>query len=122
MSVSNILSVIAPQYNSTAGRDTFIQMAENLTNRCWYGVNADLAVALRSAHMMALNTASLRLNGEAGAISSKKEGDLSIAFQNVSSGFNDSDLSQTHYGRQLIGLVKTGGMFLGVTGGNDCGC
>ncbi|MCK4818387.1 DUF4054 domain-containing protein, partial [bacterium] len=64
MSASAVLSVIAPQFDSTPNRDTYLQLAENQTSRCWYGSNADQAVALRAAHMMALNTSALRTNGE----------------------------------------------------------
>lgn len=121
MSASAVLSVIAPQFDSVSARNEYIAMAENQTNRCWFGANADRAVALRAAHMLALDTSLLRANGETGAISSKKEGDLSIGFV-AGAGQGVNDLDQTHYGKQLQGLTAGGGMFLGVTGGNDRGC
>lgn len=121
MSVSSILSRIAPQYDSTPDRNGFISDAESMTNRCWYGVNADRAVALMAAHMIALNTSLIRQNGETGAISSKKEGDLAIGFV-AGAGQGINDLDQTHYGKQLKHLRAGGGAFLGVTGGNLRGC
>lgn len=121
MSASTKLSVIAPQYDDISGRDEYLSDAENATNRCWYGVNADRAVALRAAHMIALDRSLARTNGETGAISSKKEGDLSINFvAGVGQGMDDLD--QTHYGKQLKALAQSGGAFLGVTGGRDRGC
>lgn len=121
MSVSTVLSVLAPQFDTTSDRDTYLQLSENLTSRCFYGVNADMAVALRAAHMMSLNTSVLRANGETGAISSKKEGDLSIGFV-AGAGQGINDLDQTHYGKQLKGLTKSSGTFIGVSGGNVRAC
>lgn len=121
MSVSSTLSVIAPQFDSEANRADYIALAVNRVNRCWYGENADLATALWAAHMMALNLNDNRQNGETGAISSKKEGDLSINFV-AGAGQGIYDLDQTHYGKQIKNLRSGGGFFLGVTGGNARGC
>ena len=117
MSASSVLSVIAPQFDSVSGRSEYLSMAEGQTNRCFYGTNADRAVALRAAHMMSLDKSLLRTNGETGAISSKKEGDLAIGF---ATGMNQDsgDLDQTHYGKQLKGLANGSGAFISVTGGN----
>lgn len=120
MSADSRLSVIAPQFDTVTNRSEYLVMAEEQTNRCWYGTNADTAVALMAAHMMALNTSNLRMNGETGAISSKKEGDLAIGFV-AGAGQGIGDLDQTHYGKQLQRLTKGGGFFVGVTGGNDRG-
>lgn len=121
MNTSAVLSVVAPQFNSTPQRDAYLRLSENQTSRCFFGVNADLAVALRAAHMISLNTSLLRANGETGAISSKKEGDLSIGFV-AGAGQGIYDLDQTHYGKQLKGLRKGTNSFIGVTGGNVRGC
>lgn len=121
MSASTILSVIASQFDSNPDRNEYLSMAENQTNRCWYGRNADRAVALRAAHMMALDTSPIRQNGETGAISSKKEGDLAIGFV-AGAGQGINDLDQTHYGKQLKALTAGGGFMLGITGGNVRGC
>lgn len=96
-------------------------MSEGQTSRCFYGANADRAVALRAAHMLSLDKSVLRTNGETGAISSKKEGDLSIGFV-AGAGQGINDLDQTHYGKQLKGLRKGSGSFIGVSGGNIRGC
>lgn len=122
MSASTVLSVIAPQYNDVDNRAEFLILAENQTSPCWYGKNTDQAVALLAAHMIALNSSSLRQNGETGAISSKKEGDLSIGFA-AGAGQGINDLDQTHYGKQLKRLRAGGNFFVGVTGGCDTyGC
>jgi hypothetical protein len=120
MSVQSVIEVIAPQFKDNENLDTYIQLAECQTNRCWYGCKADLAVALRVAHTMTLNIT--RPNGDAGAIASKKEGDLSISYGKNSNNGGDSNLDQTHYGVQLQDLMKQGNAFVGITGGTGlCG-
>ena len=118
MSVSTVLTAIAPQYDLETDRATFLSLAENQTSRCFYGNNADLAVALRAAHMMYLKN---RLTGEAGNVSSKKEGDLSQSFASVNSK-GDSNLNQSHFGKQLQGLQNSSNLHIHVTGGlGRCG-
>jgi hypothetical protein len=113
MSASSVLSAIAPQFDSQANRDTFLTLAENKTNRCLFGVNADEAVALRAAHMMTLATRTL---GEAGAVSSKKEGNSSINYV-AGAGHGISGLDQTYFGKQLKQLIAQSGPAVGITGG-----
>lgn len=121
MSISSTLSVIAPQFDSESSRSDYIMLASNKVNRCWYGRNADLATALWAAHMMTLCLNPNRQNGETGAISSKKEGDLSMNFV-AGAGQGIEDLDQTHYGKQIRELTKAGGFMVGITGGNVRGC
>lgn len=121
MSVSAVLSLVAPQYDSIANRNDYIELAEKKTNRCWYGVNGDEAVALHTAHMITLATSPLYQEGEAGAVSSKREGDLSISYA-VGSNEGMDSLNLTHFGKQLLRLRKTGGFFVGTTGGGFFGC
>lgn len=118
MSVLSILQTIAPDLASDPNVQDNIALAELQTNRCWYGAKADYAVALRTAHNMSLNTSPLRSNGEAGAVTTKKEGDLSISFGKTGNSKSNDPLDQTHYGIQLKKLRMSSGPFLGVTGGN----
>lgn len=116
-SASAILDLIAPQFSADANKSDFISLANDRTNICYYGTNANQAIALRAAHMMTLRD---RNDGnDAGARSSKKEGDLAVGF---SVGGGKGDLDQTHYGKQLKGLRKASGAAIGVTGGRDNGC
>jgi len=117
MSADAVLKVIAPQFNDVDNRDDFLAMAECETNRAWFGCSADRAVALYTAHLIALATDPNRQAGEAGAISSKKEGDLAIGFV-IGAGKGVNDLDQTVYGKQLKALRMKGGFIIGVTGGN----
>lgn len=118
MSASTMLAMIAPQFDSEAKRAEFLAAAELQTSRCFYGSNADLAVAYRAAHMIEMKN---RITGEAGNVTSKKEGDLSQSFSSVNSK-GDPNLNQTHFGKQLQGLQNSSNLHLGVTGGyGRCG-
>ncbi|MGD8707089.1 MAG: DUF4054 domain-containing protein [Nitrosopumilaceae archaeon] len=115
MSVSTILSTIAPQYDSLVSRSEFISLAETQVNRCWFRNKADLAVALMTAHMISVFTSSYRQDGTGGSVTSKREGDLALSFAQSVNG--NSDLNQTSYGKQFQSLMKSGGFFIGCTGG-----
>lgn len=121
-SVSAIFDFIAPKYASDPRKDMSISLATDRTNTCFYGNNANQAIALRAAHILSLVDRAENGNSEGGNISSKREGDLAISFGSVSSSDNDGDLGMTSYGRQLQGLTKGSSPFIGVTGGNDNGC
>lgn len=120
MSASDILSTIAPQYDTVVNRDEFITLATMQVNTCWFDVKSDYAIALMTAHLISIFTIAFRKDGTGGAITSKREGDLAISFSTGKG--NDDDLDQTTYGKQFQRLMKGGNVFLGVTGGNDNGC
>jgi hypothetical protein len=123
MSASSVLSVIASKYDSVANRNEFIALAELRVNRCWFGEKADLAVAYMAAHLITLDGEnSIRSNGEAGSITSKREGDLAISFSSTSVAGDGEDLNLTHYGVQYQSLASGSGLAIGVTGGNDIVC
>ena len=108
----DIIAAFAPKLAANPSVGTFVTLAEQRTAAAspkgWTEEKRVQAVALRAMHMMTL--ARTRPLGEAGAVQSKKEGELSLGFASVSSSSKglsvDPDLSQTQYGRQLIGLIK----------------
>jgi len=117
-SVHTILEAIAPVVATSASVDTFIHLALSGVNPSHFGEQYTYAVALRTAHIGSL---ALRSSiGDAGAVSSKKEGDLSISFNTNSGG--DAYWSQTSYGLGYLDLVKSTNVALGATGGLDSGC
>ena len=115
---SEILSAIAPRFDGAANRALFLQMAESRTSSTYYGPNRSDAVALRAAHLLAVNEAANASDGESlGPVASKSEGDLSVSYGKLSSGSGaDSDLSSTSYGRQLLGLRRASGTGVRTTG------
>jgi len=117
---SAILDVIAPQFSAHPNKADFLVLAESRTNACYYGAQANYAIALRAAHLLTL--VSTRPNGETGNISSKSEGDLSLSYGGSGQAGNDGDLPATYYGQQLLSLRRGSGVAIGVTGGWDQGC
>ena len=116
-SASAILDMIAPQFASDPNKAEFITLATNRTNENYYGTtNFSLAVAYLAAHMMTLADT----NREAGSVTSKREGDLSISFAAVQDKSGGA-LSLTKYGRQLQQLRKESGAAIGALGGYDVG-
>jgi len=122
MTASQILDLIAPGYKTDPDKASFLVLAQGQTSSCAYGSKYNQAVALRAAHMMTLRDRALGSgNGDGGSVASKKEGDIAISYNTTTNSKND-DLSQTSYGRQLLGLSKGVTPFMGVTGGLDSGC
>lgn len=115
MTVNEILQAINPNLYNDANRDIYIELATNQTDRCYFGVNYNLAIALRASHMYVLDN---RPNGETGQINSKKEGDLSVSFSTGKSSGASDDLSQTNYGMQLQTLIRQGPPAVSITNEN----
>ncbi len=122
-SASSILDIIAPQYKTDDDKASFLTLARQRTNTCVFGDNTELAVAYRAAHMMAKRDIAGATGGGGGQLASKREGDLAIAYHKSSSGgSSDSDLTETSFGNDLLGLIKGNIPAVAVLGGNDDGC
>jgi hypothetical protein len=65
----------------------------------------NIAVALRTAHMMKMNGLGSGSSPGAGPVSSESIGSLSVSYAVGAAAAGDSDLSQTTYGRQLAELI-----------------
>ena len=124
LTVEQIMDAIAPAFSGDASRPVFIELATARVAPGFYKAKTNYAIALMASHLMALDSATAAASGrgdEAGAITSKSEGDLSVSFGSTSANTSDAaDLGQTKYGVQLIGLRKGCGPFIGVTGRPPC--
>ena len=112
----SIIGVRAPQWSADSRIDDLVSLAKLQTSDC-YGDKYDYAVALRVLHTLATekqnggnDDGTDSGNGQAGAVNSLKEGDLSegrdtsIGDNNLSVG--DADLATTSYGRELLSLMN----------------
>lgn len=118
MSVSSYLSTIAPQFNSRANRNDFINLASLQVNDEFFGDNKDWAKAYLSAHIMTVTPdATTTAIESGGVVASKREGDLSVSYANLGMLLEDEDLSRTTYGKQFMNLCKQGNAFIATTGG-----
>ena len=107
MTVDSILSLIAPQFNDITNKNDYISLARLRVNACMFGDKTNLAIAYMTAHLIAVSTDPARGKGEAGNITSKKEGDLSVTYGNFNTNTNgNSDLNMTSYGQSFQGLLN----------------
>lgn len=131
LSVEDYLRALAPQCIADGGYQVFVSMAEQRTNRQFYGLKANQAVALLAAHIWWLlgsgnggaGSGSLE-GGSSGPVVSKREGDLSISYGSpVGSGsgsVSDSELALTRWGLMLLNLRKGCQPIMGVCGEGVC--
>lgn len=105
MSVQTIIAAYAPAFASDSRLPTFITLATNQTATDRFGVNYELAIALRACHMMARNpTVGM---GAAGAVTSETEGEISRSYS-IPKYLQEKygDLCSTPYGAQLAQLIE----------------
>lgn len=121
----DIIKVQAPALAADPGIEVYLELAELRTSpastRGWSEGKRALAVALRVMHEMTIQKT--RPLGEAGSLDSKVEGELSVTFSDRALQISASkgsaislDLSQTQYGRRLIGLIKGTFIPFGIAG------
>lgn len=101
-------------YSQTSTMNFYIDVAEGLINRAYFGDLADYAVALRAMHNYIID--SERPKGEAGLITAKSEGQASLRYWNKVEKGRYSDLQMTHYGQRLLAIIKARGPAISVTG------
>lgn len=129
--IDQYLAAIAPAVATDENKATYIEMATERTNPCFYGSKYNQAVALMAAHIAFLLTANSGSmgagsgsseGGSVGTITSKREGDLSVTYGSGSIGAatgnaSDAELAQTRFGLMLLSLRKGCRPFAGVLNG-----
>lgn len=99
--ISQIFDAIAPVYATDADKNLFIELAESLTSSSCFGTKYNLAVALRAAHLITVRDR----QGISGPISNLREGDIQVYYGSILDTWK-SNLHQTSYGIELLGLIK----------------
>lgn len=103
MSAAEYLQLICPALYSDSSRSQWIAMAGEELSSCFFGSSYQKAIALYAAHQFTL---AHRPSGDAGVITSKKEGGLSVSYD-VPDMEGGQALELTHYGLQLRQLRKS---------------
>ena len=129
LTATQVFDVVAPAYKNHHDKDAWLEIAEEMISsdpKVWSGTIRSRAVALQAAHSLTLTET--RPMGEGGTVTQKQEGRLVIGYEKDAgtSSKYDRDLGQTHFGRQLIGLMRrsiapmtlTGGLSAGVSDGD----
>lgn len=105
MSVTDLISTIAPAIASDSRINTFVSIATNQISRCAFGINYEYAVALLVCHMIARNPSTQA--GAPGAVTSGSEGGVSQSYSippDLQKRY--SDWTSTSYGCQLAQLAE----------------
>jgi hypothetical protein len=106
------LQRIYPSLYALADREYWVTQAQTRVSATWYGVQYELAVALRAAHDYAMSGRSPEASG---SVSSKRVGPMSVTYadpgvsRNGTGGVSDPDLGLTRFGRQLLALRRASG-------------
>lgn len=99
--------------------EVWIEMAEKRVSRCYFGSSWTLAMSYMAAHIGTLEERSEN-DGAVGAVTSKREGDISVSYGSASTDGGD-DLGLTSYGIQYKNLLKQHYAHPGLTGRFGCG-
>lgn len=107
-----------PAFSTNSRVSVWLEMACFRVGRAYFGDAFCYALALMAQHIAACETRSAD-GSDAGRITSKREGDLSVSFGG--NGSSDSgDLQATSYGEQYAALVKQYSPAPGITGRVRC--
>lgn len=111
--VDTYIHAMCPALAESASLDVYIELATDRTSREYFGDNLyNYAIALRAMHDFALDTT--RTGGEAGMITDRTEGRLSVRYLHNMSKQSRNDLLMTVYGQKLHALIRSRGPIIGV--------
>jgi hypothetical protein len=105
-SAIDLVKAMCPNLANSEFLDMYMERAILITNPNYFGAKYSMALALRACHLWTLDKRAGSNIGAPGAVQSMREGGLSISYSVSGDG---SDLSLTHYGKQLQSLIKTSG-------------
>jgi hypothetical protein len=109
LSPNQIIATMCPELSGSPSLPTFLAMAVEQTDRGFYGVMYNRAVALRACHEFTMTAGNAMKNimdkGGGAPIASMSEGGLAVSF--AQGGSDGSDLGSTKYGKMLLALRKS---------------
>lgn len=102
----------------TYARETYLELAQQMTSKAWYKVNYEYAVALGACHLIALQALNSGTTGSGGQVASLQQGDLVVSYYQTGTDAlsNQTDLARTPYGLELLSLRRRSNMAFGTTG------
>ena len=91
----------------------WVKAAMFRVGRCYFGKAYVYALSLVVSHKAAMEARGS--DGQAGQVTSKREGDLSVSYGNAGNG--GGDLAATSYGQAFLSLLEQYSRRPGITGG-----
>lgn len=109
MTAREIIGAICPALAQNDALSVFVKMAEENTDRKFFGKQYAYAVAYRACHLFTITAGSGGNSAMGlGQVASMTEGGLSISFVTGSSASDaDGGLETSKYGKMLLGLIKS---------------
>lgn len=108
--IADYVAILTPALAADATAYSLYQdIAENLTDAAYFGDDYNFAVALRMCHEYQLDNDPARAGGEAGLITDKTEGRVSLRFLHNMDKSSVSTLIYTKYGLRLKSLYRIHG-------------
>lgn len=112
---AELVAYLPQEYAQSPRLDAWILGASHHVGACYFKKAYVYALSLMVAHIAALEARGS--DGEAGAIASKREGDIAVSFGSTKSEGDDGWLSSTSFGQQFLLLKKQYSPRPQVTGG-----
>lgn len=110
MTAVQIIQTICSALADSPSLSSYVQMARESLDRCFFSKMYEYAVAYKACHLFTIygdNGVESSIAGlGGGAVTGLHEGGLSVNFTGSTS--DDSELNSTKYGRMLKGLMKGG--------------
>lgn len=103
-SVEAYLEALCPLLYASPLRPIYVDIATDATDASYFGNQYFYAIALGAAHYFTID--SNRPDGEAGLVTSKTEGRVSIHYWNEIPEGSASSLHMTTYGKRLLELMR----------------
>lgn len=113
--MDKLLSFLSAEVADSPRLDAWIEAASYRVSRCYFGKAYIYALSLMVMHKATLE--SMASEGTAGAITQKREGDISVSYGSGNSGSAVGDLGSTSYGLEYQTLLEQYSPRPGVTGG-----
>jgi hypothetical protein len=111
--VTEYIENMCPRLFANPGMDMYIELATDRTNLAYFGDNLyNYAIALRAMHDYTIDAT--RSRGEAGFITDRTEGRLTVRYLHNMSRESRNDLMMTSYGQKLHSLIRSRGPIAGI--------
>jgi len=107
LNIDDIVKVKYPKLFLSPDYAVYIELAMNQTSTCYFGVNYNLAVALRACHSFYMTND--RASADGGSVTGKTDGRVSMTFWNNTKAGDYSGLTLSTYGQELQALIRAQG-------------
>lgn len=111
--VTEYIQIMCPTLYANPGMDLYIELATDRTSSSYFGASLyNYAIALRAMHDFTIDNS--RPSGEAGYVTDRTEGRVTVRFLHNMDRASRNDLLMTSYGQKLHALIRSRGPACGI--------